>query len=187
MLTLKLLDHYWHFITVITTMVHFSYSSKRTPNCHNGLISDLAVSMVIQNVNKIQLLLPFSTLDHNLIFLHKIALWLFITFWVILLTDKQNNKHKRQTVTKTKSPCWRKCSNLFSTLIKCNHISSSMILNEWTDVLFYLTSQMWIHYAKTYIPRFCPPVGILAGLSTFPVVLYPGGWLDIVKGFMFPN
>ena len=38
-----------------------------------------------------------------------------------------------------------------------------------------------------YIPRFCPPVGILAGLNTFPVVLYPGGWLDIVKGLTFPN
>ena len=44
-----------------------------------------------------------------------------------------------------------------------------------------------LHWAKTYIPRFCPPVGILAGLNTFPVVLYPGGWLDIVKGLTFPT
>ena len=44
-----------------------------------------------------------------------------------------------------------------------------------------------IHWAKTYIPMFCPLVGISAGLNIFPVVLYPGGWLDIVKGFICPE
>ena len=63
-------------------------------------------------------------------------------------------------------------------------IAGMVPVHHWFTATFVTVIYRW---AKTYIPRFCSPVGILGGLNIFPVVLYPGGWLDIVKGLTFPN
>ena len=83
----------------------------------NGQIPNWTVNMVTQMTTKIQSLVPFTALNQSI----KIHRNLFITFWVMLLTNRQTN------------PCYQKHNLLAKEVTRTGHWHMTICALLWTN------------------------------------------------------